>query len=139
MTPDGLELIKAYEGYRAMPYHDPVGVLTVGYGTTFPLSEDEASWLCESRADAFQAQIKALVTPDLLPQQWDALTSFAYNVGIGAFGRSTLLVKLNAGELDAVPDELRRWVHAGGRVLPGLVRRREAEILLWNSREEESV
>jgi lysozyme len=138
MTPAGLELLKAQEGYRAMPYHDPVGVLTVGYGTTFPLSEDEASWLCESRADAFQTHIKALVNRELLPQQWDALTSFAYNVGISAFGRSTLLVKINAGELDAVPDELRRWVHAGGRVLRGLVRRREAEILLWNSREEES-
>ena len=65
--------------------------------------------------------------------QFGALVSFAFNVGIAAFSRSTLLARLNRGHYSAVPGELRRWAHANGKKLPGLVRRREAEIRLWES------
>jgi lysozyme len=132
MTPDGLALLKQFEGFRGDPYRDAVGVLTVGYGTTLPLSEIEASWLMEARAETFERQVATAVERQLSPTQLDALTSFAYNVGFRAFQHSTLLAKIIDGDLEAVPDELRKWTHAGGRVLLGLVARREAEIALWN-------
>lgn len=125
------DLVKQFEGFRGEPYHDAAGILTIGYGTQLPLTEPEATALLEVRLRPTQALIQELVTMQLTVNQFDALTSFVYNVGETAFRDSTLLRKLNAGEYDAVPGEMLRWVHAGGRVLAGLVKRRHAEADLW--------
>jgi hypothetical protein len=79
----------------------------------------------------FEDGVDNLVKVPLKQNQFDALVSFAFNVGLGALGKSTLLKKLNAGQYDAVPAELMKWTKAGGKELPGLVRRRRAEAALW--------
>ena len=132
MTPAGLELLKSFEGFDANPYRDTGGILTVGFGTVFPLTRDEAGLLLESRVNNFEEDIRVLVQQPISENRFDALTSFAYNVGIGAFRNSTLLAKLNEGDLEAVPGQMRLWVHDhSGRVQQGLVKRRAAEAALW--------
>jgi lysozyme len=131
MTPEGIALLEKLEGFRGEPYRDAVGVLTVGYGQTFPISERVGAAMLGVSSEEFQGQVAAMVERQLSPHQLDALTSFAYNVGLRALQHSTLLAKIIDGDLEAVPGELRKWTHAGGRVLPGLVARREAEIALW--------
>ena len=78
-----------------------------------------------------RAQLEAMTTVSLSPRQKAALTSFVFNVGIGAYRRSTLRKLVNAGDLVSVPGELKRWVHAGKQRLAGLEARRAAEIALW--------
>jgi len=128
VTPEGLDLLESEEGFRGNPYHDSVGVLTVGYGTTFPIDRVEALWLMEHRLTVFWAQIAPFIKVPLTPHQQDALMSFAYNVGVTAFEESTLLRLLNEGLYDAVPAQMLRWVHP-----PSLLVRRRREIALWNT------
>jgi len=133
MTETGIRLLKQFEGFRGSPYKDAVGVLTIGYGTVLPLSESEATALLRERLLPYLRAVDELVTVPLTDNQRDALVSFTYNVGIGALKRSTLIKRLNAGDYDAVPAQLKRWNRAGGRVLQGLVRRRAAEAALWSA------
>jgi len=79
------------------------------------------------------AAVNQHITVNLNQHQFDALVSFVFNVGAGAFQQSTLLQRLNAGRYDAVPGQLRLWNKGGGKVLPGLVTRREAEARLFTS------
>lgn len=130
----GLELIKHFEGLRLCAYLDPVGVWTIGYGhTKFHarpgncISEPEAEEILRNDVEVFEAAVSRLVKVPLTQNQFDALVSFAFNVGVGALERSTLLKKLNAGNCQGAAAEFPRWVYAGGRRLPGLVRRRAAE------------
>jgi len=131
MNDAGLTLLKQFEGFRGDPYKDAGGVLTVGYGTTFPLDEVEASMLLGSRVGIMEAAVRELVTVPLSENQWAALTSLVYNIGQTAFRDSTLLERINAQDWTAVPTEWRRWVKAGKKTLPGLVARREDELKLW--------
>jgi lysozyme len=143
----GLAFIQGFEGFRANLYNDPAGHCTIGIGHLVHqgncngsepadfragITEERARELL--RADAAQAvqAIRTGVTVDLNQAQFDALVSFAFNIGNGAFRDSTLRRRLNDGEYDAVPSELARWVRGGGQVLPGLVRRREAEGRLFS-------
>lgn len=133
-----LPLVKGFEGYRAYAYRDAVGVWTRYYGETKPsvvwgpqLSEPQAASLLRDRLVEFGRGVEHEVKVRLNASQAAALTSFAYNVGLGAFRSSTLLRRLNAGHYDEVPAELMKWVKGGGRVLPGLVARRKAEARLW--------
>lgn len=125
--------IAYYEGVRYKAYLDPVGILTVCYGETEGVdksrtyTESECRKQLEARAAEFAAAVEVLVQPPMTPSTQAALTSFAYNVGIDAFAKSTLLRKLNAGDAVGACNELPRWNKAGGKVLPGLVKRREAE------------
>lgn len=132
-----------FEGFRAKPYRCPAGVPTIGYGTTRYLDGRSVTMddppITEPQArEMLRAQLARDYLPGVLrlcpgaqtPERVGALTDFAYNLGVGALGSSTLRRRVNAGQWDDVPAQLRRWVYGGGKVLPGLVARREAEAAL---------
>ena len=139
----GLDLIRAFEGFRAEPYLDAVGVPTIGYGSTYypdgqrvrltdpPISEPEARRLMQATLAEFEDGISAALQVDVTQSQFDALVCWAYNVGISAAQQSTLLRRLNAGDVQGAADQFLRWNRAGGQVLRGLTRRREAERALF--------
>ena len=145
LTEKGINLIKEFEGLRLTAYRDSVGVWTIGYGNTYyengavvkqgdKITQERADSLFRSIVDKFADQVRnSLTNPDRVSDaQFSAMVSLAYNIGIGAFKGSTLLRKVNANPCDpTIPDEFRRWNKAGGKVLAGLVRRREAEAQLY--------
>jgi lysozyme len=143
MTPSQAcyDLIMKSEGFRAQPYKDPAGFLTVGYGHKINnVAEAGETWtpdqaLLAMKADAAEAcsNVLALVKVTLTQGQLDALTDFTFNLGSQRLGGSTLLRKLNAGLYTECPAEINRWNIAGGEVQPGLVIRRAAEVALWNT------
>ena len=136
---NGIELIKSFEGRRLVAYQDSVGVWTIGYGHTKTAHEDKL--IIKSTADRllaedlaeFEKYVDTYVTVALTQNQFDALVSWTFNLGPGNLKESTMLKKLNQGLYAEVPDEMRRWNKAGGKVLEGLIRRREAEAKLFNA------
>ena len=138
----GIALIKEFEGVRLDSYRDSVGVWTVGYGHTAACGEPipgPGVKITSAQADAalrkdlgkFENGVTNLVTAKLEQCQFDALVSFAFNVGLGSLAKSTLLKKVNAGKFSQVPAEFLKWDRAGGRALPGLTRRRHAEAAMF--------
>ncbi len=129
----GLQLIMESEGLRLKAYQDSVGVWTIGYGSTRGVMPDETITQADAedrlRRDVQDAEdcVNKHVTVALTQGQYDALTSFIFNLGCGAFSGSTLLRDLNAGDYQGAADQLGRWVHAGTDILPGLVKRRANE------------
>ena len=128
-----VDLVKEFEGFRPTAYLCPAGVWAIGYGTTEnvdpgdEVTEQEAEeMLMDDLLEASKA-IDDLVDVELTQQQYDALTSFVYNVGRDAFRNSTMLRLLNAGDYDGAAKQFPRWNKGGGRVLAGLTRRRRAE------------
>lgn len=142
ISKEGLALIKQWEGLRLKSYEDSGGIWTIGYGHTsaagapsvykdMQITEKEAEKiLCQDLRECEAAIEKAVAVP-LSDEQFAALVSFSYNVGITAFCKSTLLKKLNNGEYEAVPTELQKWTRVGGKRIQGLVNRRAAEAGLW--------
>lgn len=127
-------LIAYFEGYESKPYRDVAGVLTVCYGHTGSdivpgreYSKAECEELLKKDLSVAQKAVDHLVTHPISDSQRAALYSFTYNVGTGAFQRSTLLKKLNSGDSIGACNELRRWTHAGGKQWKGLISRREIE------------
>lgn len=127
-------VIAFFEGYEPTPYKDPIGILTVCVGhtgantdATRVYTREECQSLLEGDLGDALASVDLRVTVPLGEKTRAALASFVFNVGDGAFSRSTLLRKLNAGEGVAACDELLRWTYAGGKELPGLVKRRQFE------------
>ncbi|NET39834.1 MAG: lysozyme [Cyanothece sp. SIO1E1] len=138
MNRAGLELLKRFEGLRLDAYVCPAGVLTIGYGSTGGhvkagdrITEAEAEALLIKDLERFEKAVNELVKVPLTSNQFSALVSFTFNVGNGAFGNSTLLKVLNQGDSQAAANELLRWNKGGGKVLPGLTKRREAEKALF--------
>lgn len=137
---EGLALTKGFEGLRLAAYQDVVGVWTIGYGHTGPevgagltITEAEAEMLLRADlADAI-ACVNCAVSVEIAQCQFDALVDFCFNAGRGNFVNSTLLRKLNLGDVDGAAAEFQLWVHAGGKVVAGLVRRRKAEADLFTS------
>lgn len=135
----GIELIKRFEGLRLKAYYCPANVLTIGYGHTGSdvyegqaLTELEAEQLLINDLVNFSQGVKDRLAIFVNQYQFDALVSFAYNVGLGAFERSTLLKKVNANKLDyGIKHEFKKWVYANGSKLKGLEIRREAEADLY--------
>lgn len=129
----GIAFIAGEEGYVGEAYLDPVGVPTIGHGTTSgvklgdKITRDEAKKLLLRDATYAGAAIKRCVKVPLYQNEYDAYVSFAYNVGGGAFCKSTLVRKLNERDYTGACNELLRWVYADGRKLPGLVERRARE------------
>ncbi len=134
----GLALIKHYEGFRARAYKDPVGIWTIGYGHTsmagqpivkpgMVISRQRALEILSKDVEKFSSQIRPFIKVKLNNNQFSALVSFAYNVGVGGFKRSSVLRVVNAGRFEAVPARLALWVKAGGKTYRGLVKRRAAE------------
>lgn len=137
----GLALVRAYEGLRLEAYQDGAGIWTIGYGHTEgvrrcdAISAERAEQLLEADLMEAEAAVSRLVRVPLTDNQFAALVSFVFNEGEGAFAQSTLLRKLNEGGYGLVPACLKSWIFAGGRVQPGLVRRRAAEAALWSKNE----
>lgn len=138
ISDNGINIIKEFEGFRSKPYKDIVGIPTIGYGTTSingkpvtmstpAVTESYATELLVDHVRGTELIIEKYVTVPLTQNQFDALVSFAYNVGNGALRSSTLLKKLNSGDYIGASREFDRWTRAGGKVSSGLVRRRKLE------------
>lgn len=130
----GLALTQRFEGLRLDAYQDVAGVWTIGYGHTGPevragqkITELEAESLLRQDVAGAVGCVNRSVTTPLAQNQFDALVDFCFNVGCRNFTQSTLLKKLNAGDSAGAAEQFLMWVHAGGKRVPGLVRRREAE------------
>jgi GH24 family phage-related lysozyme (muramidase) len=137
ISEEGLSLIKKFEGCELKAYQDSVDVWTIGYGHTKgvedgqEITQEEAEEMLASELDEYEGYINDLVECDLEQHQFDALVAWVYNLGPTNLRSSTLLKRLNSNDLDDVPNQIKRWNKAGGKVLNGLVRRREAEALLF--------
>lgn len=134
----GMALTRGFEGLRLEAYLDQRGVWTVGYGHTGP-GVHAGLTITEADAEAFLASdiagavgaVNRLVTRDVSQNQFDALVDFTYNLGAANLARSTLLREVNAGNFAAAAKEFLVWDHVDGRVVPGLLRRRQAEAELF--------
>ncbi|CAK0764642.1 lysozyme [Gammaproteobacteria bacterium] len=135
ISQDGIELIKRFEGLRLRVYKDVARLPTTGYGHLIKSGEHFAAGITEKQAEQMlvgdlvsaQDAVKKWVKVALTQGQFDALVSFVFNVGEGNLMKSTLLRKLNDGEVAGAAEELLKWDKAGGKVVEGLVRRRVAE------------
>jgi lysozyme len=140
----GISLIKEFEGCRLKAYQDSVGVWTIGFGWTQPvdgrkigpgmvIDQATAERLLKCGLVQYEQGVNQLVKVIITQGQFDALVSFAYNLGLRSLSTSTLLRKLNAGDKQGAANEFGKWVNAGGVRLNGLVKRREAERKLFLS------
>jgi len=141
----GIDLIKSFEGFKSKPYKCSAGVPTIGYGATFypftnkkvslqdkEISELEAVELLQNMLTGYEKSVDSFCRDDINQNQFDALVSFAYNLGSNSLKTSTLLKKVNLNPNDeSIKLEFMKWVKAGGKTLKGLVRRREAEANLY--------
>ena len=141
ISQEGLALIKKFEGCRLKAYRCSANVLTIGYGHTGGVKEDdtitqsEADELLEKDIAKFEEYVNDNVIVELKQHQFDALVAWTFNLGPGNLRESTMLKKLNDADYASVPFEMRRWNKAGGKTLDGLIRRRNAEALLFQSKE----
>jgi len=140
----GIDLIINFEGMCLKPYLCQAKIPTIGIGATFypdgrkvtmadkPITKEEAIELLKATLAIFEKQVDSFTTDAVTQHQFDALVSFAYNLGSNALKNSTLIKKVNANPNDpTIKDEFMKWVNAGGKKLAGLVRRREAEATLY--------
>tara|TARA_R100000664_G_scaffold19652_1_gene28783 strand:+ start:1241 stop:1684 length:444 start_codon:yes stop_codon:yes gene_type:complete len=145
ISEEGLSLIKKFEGCELKAYRCAANVLTIGYGTTKGVTEDmeitkeEAESILKEEMHEYEGYINDMVKVPLKQNQFDAMVSWVFNLGSTNLSSSTLLKKLNNSEYDEVPSQIKRWNKAGGKVLDGLIRRREAEALLFEGKEWENV
>ncbi|MGR2663680.1 lysozyme [Chromobacterium haemolyticum] len=136
----GITLVKSSEGLKLVAYKCPAGIWTNGYGHTGPdvtpgmvITQAQADALLARDLERFEAGVARLVKVPLNQNQFDALVSFSYNLGLGALQGSTLLRLLNAGDYAGAAAQFPRWNKAGGKELPGLTRRRTAEQSLFQA------
>lgn len=135
----GRDLVKSFEGLKLKAYKDIVGVWTIGWGHTDGVYEgldidlEEAEDLLTEDLGKVERAIQILVKVPVNQNQYDALASFIFNVGVRAFRNSTLRRYLNEGDYWGAGDQFKRWNKAGGRAVAGLTRRREAEAKLFNT------
>ena len=145
IDPRALALIKEFEGFVPYAYKDAVGVWTIGFGTTaraglgiepqpgMMITEPEAEAYLKRGLEKFAATIAPGITRPTTPAQMGAMLSLAYNIGPSAFLKSSVLRRFNEGDVAGAADAFRMWNKAGGKVLAGLTRRREAERALFLS------
>ena len=139
----GIDLIKEFEGLRLEAYKCPAGVWTIGYGTTasagvgikpeagMAITEAEAEWYLEQAVAKFAAGVEAVITAPVDENEFAAMVSLAYNIGMTGYRKSSCLRHFNSGEKAKAAAAIKLWNKAGGKVLAGLVRRREAEVALF--------
>lgn len=146
-SPAAYALIREFEGFRPDCYLCPAGIPTIGYGHTGPetklgipnISESEAEALLKQDLAQYEAGVRALLKVSVTQSQFDALVSFAYNLGVQSLASSTMLLMINHGQFSLAARQFGKWVHAKDPktnqvvTLPGLVRRREAEMNLFLS------
>ena len=146
LSQKGLELIKSFEGLSLKPYVCSGGINTIGYGSTYytngkkvtlqdqPITKQQAEELIKNSLSTYEKAVDSFCRDDISQSQFDALVSFAYNLGTGALQKSTLIKKVNANPKDVtIADEFLKWNKAAGRVLAGLTKRRQAEANLYFS------
>ena len=142
---EGKALIKKFEGCELKAYLCPAQVWTIGYGHTASVKEgdvctqEDADRMLAEDLEEFEGYVREAVTVPLEQNEFDALVAWTYNLGPGNLRSSTMLKKLNDSKFEDVPSEMRRWNKSGGKVLDGLVRRREAEALLFKGEEWSNV
>ena len=140
----GLELIKEFEGFSSTAYLCSAKKATIGYGNTFwedgtpvkigdQISKERAETLLKHVVDNFSVAVEVDIKIEVTQNQFDAMVSLAYNIGLGAFKNSTLLRQLNRGNFVGASQEFLRWDKSNGKPLLGLTRRREREKLLFES------
>ena len=140
----GLELIKEFEGFSSVAYLCSAKKATIGYGNTFwedgtpvkigdQISKERAETLLKHVVDNFSVAVEVDIKIEVSQNQFDAMVSLAYNIGLGAFKNSTLLRQLNRGNFVGASQEFLRWDKSNGKPLLGLTRRREREKLLFDS------
>ena len=140
----GLELIKEFEGFSSVAYLCSAKKATIGYGNTFwedgtpvkigdQISKERAETLLKHVVDNFSVAVEVDIKIEVSQNQFDAMVSLAYNIGLGAFKNSTLLRQLNRGNFVGASQEFLRWDKSNGKPLPGLTRRREREKMLFDS------
>jgi|TARA_R100000084_G_C4606900_1_gene126075 lysozyme len=141
ISSEGISLIKKFEGCELESYQDAVGVWTIGYGHTkdvkegMTISKEQADNMLLNELDEYCEHVEKAVKVKLEQCQFDALVSWTYNLGPTNLNNSTMLKVLNKEMYDEVPTQIKRWNKAGGKVLQGLVRRREAEALLFQGKD----
>ena len=141
ISAEGLELIKKFEGCELKAYKCPAGVWTIGYGHIkgvkegMEITKEQAEEMLKEEVVEYENYVNTAVSVPLSQNHFDALVSWVYNLGNGNLTSSTMLKVLNAGDYEGVPAQIKRWNKAGGKVLEGLVRRREAEALLFEGKE----
>jgi lysozyme len=130
----GLAMTKSFEGLRLTAYQDCGGVWTIGYGHTGAdvgagemITESAAETLLRADLQSAVECVNRVVTAVISQAQFDALVDFCFNVGCGSLEKSTLLRKVNAGDFAGAAAQFGLWVHAGGKVVEGLVKRRKVE------------
>lgn len=139
-SPEVQDFIKAWEGCFLNKYICPAGVPTIGYGHAFKPHEPQADVISKEEAEAYFQRdldeiaqaVDDMVDVDVAQHEYDALVSFAFNLGPDRLKGSTLLRKVNARRYDDAAHEFERWVYAGQKKLPGLVKRRKAECAMWD-------
>jgi len=142
---EGISLIKSFEGCELTAYRCSANVPTIGFGHTAGVSDgdtctqEEAETMLAEDLEEFEDYVKNYVEPELQQNEFDALVAWTYNLGPKNLSESTLLKELNAGNLEEVPRQMKRWNRAGGEVLDGLIRRREAESRLFKGEAWEGV
>lgn len=135
----GIDLIKKFEGFSNKEYICPAGKPTIGYGHVIladeyfqePMTQRHAEILLKKDLEPREKSLNRLLKVNINQNQFDALISLIYNIGVDNFRKSTLLKFINGRLFDKVPDQFRRWRFSNGKVLKGLVNRREEEIKLW--------
>lgn len=162
MSAEGIDVLIRWEGLELETYKDVAGYDTIGVGHLLsksellsgkiylrgggvvdirkqPITREMAIKILRDDLSEFRETVNKHVRVELNQHQFDALVMFSFNVGSPAFKKSTLLKRVNANRFDDVPNQLMRWVHAGGKRVRGLVNRRKAEIELWNKQTAKSV
>ena len=135
----GLDLIKSFEGFSSDPYKCVAGIWTIGFGSIYgednkrvtpdhpSVTESRATELMQRDLGSIEYKVSKLVKVPVTPNQFSAICSFVYNVGSGAFQRSTARMKLNRENYRGCANEFLKWKYANKKVIPGLLRRRYAE------------
>ena len=142
---EGISLIKSFEGCELTAYRCSADVPTIGYGHTAGVSDgdtctqEEAETMLADDLVEFEDYVKNYVESKLQQNEFDALVAWTYNLGPANLKESTMLKELNSGNFEEVPRQMKRWNRAGGEVLDGLIRRREAESLLFKGEPWEGV
>jgi len=136
-----IDLVKHFEGFSSKPYVCPAGFLTIGYGHVVPndypratrVTPEEAEDLLRKDLRVAALGVLRLTKVPLSDNQYGALVSFVFNLGAGRYQSSTLRMKINRGDYSEAAEEFPKWVYGGGRKLPGLVARRDAEARVFSS------
>ena len=139
VSDDCIRLIKHYEGVSLTAYRDPVGIPTIGFGETGPhvkmgmtITSEQAEQMLQRRLDnEFVPGVLSVLNREPLQCELDAMVSLAYNIGVGAFRKSTLVNMYNDGDVQGAADQFIRWDKAGGKSMLGLRRRRAAERMVF--------